>query len=337
MGRQWAAAACALLLAAGCSGGSGSSDDPLAEPANRSGAGGGNGAGSQASGSQASDGKAGSYQPAIVLGTVRDPAISESSGLAASRRNPGMLWTHNDSGDKPLVFCLDLQARSCGVWLVTGADAFDWEDMAAGPGPRAGQPYLYLGDIGDNIDQRTEIVVYRIPEPTAPGGDVDGTLVSPASTAPAEALRFKYPDGPHNAEALLVHPESGDLYIVSKDAQSAKVYKAAAPLEPAKVVTMVQVGTIRLGTGPRGLETITGADISPDGRRVALSTYTQGYELEVPAGAVFDDVWAQRPVPVALGARLQGEAVAYRLDGRALLTTSEIVPWSLQQVERRAP
>ena len=100
---------------------------------------------------------------------------------------------------------------------------------------------------------------------------------------------------------------------------------------------MVQVGTIRLGSGSRGLETITGADISPDGRRVAVSTYSQGYELELPSGSAFDDIWAQRPVAVALGARLQGEAVAYRLDGRALLTTSEIVPWTLQQVERRSP
>ena len=270
-----------------------------------------------------------------MLGTVREPAIGESSGLAASRRNPGMVWTHNDSGDEPLIFCLDLQAKFCGVWRVTGAEAFDWEDMAAGPGPRPGQPYLYLGDIGDNIDQRTEIVVYRIPEPTAPNGDVDGTLGSPASTTPAEALRLQYPDGPHNAEALAVHPTTGDVYVITKDAQSAKVYKAAAPLDPSRRVMMVQVGSIRLASGSRGLETITGADISPDGRRVAVSTYTQGYELELPAGAVFDDVWAQRPVPVALGQRLQGEAVAYRLDGRALLTTSEIVPWALQQVERR--
>jgi hypothetical protein len=324
VGRRWAAAVCALLLAAGCSGGSdGPEDDPLAVgPANSAPPSGG-------------DTPATGYQAATVLGTVTDTAISESSGVAASRRNPGLVWTHNDSGDEPLVFCLDRQAKLCGVWRVTGAKAFDWEDMAAGPGARAGQSYLYLGDIGDNIDQRSEIVVYRIPEPTAPGGDVDGTLASPASTEPAEALRLRYPDGPHNAEGLAVHPTTGDVYVITKDAQSAKVYKAAAPLDPSKVAMMIQVGTIRLGTGARGLEVITGADISPDGRRVAVSTYAQGYELELPAGKDFDDIWTERPVPVALGARAQGEAVAYRLDGRALLTTSEIVPWTLQQVERR--
>lgn len=326
MGRRWAGAVFALLLASACSGsGSGSdggSGDPMAEPP------------STAPGASTAPSPSG-YQPFTVLATVTDPAIGESSGLAASRRNPGLVWTHNDSGDEPLVFCLDLQGGSCGRWLVAGAQAFDWEDMAAGPGPRDGEHYLYLGDIGDNIDQRSEIVVYRIPEPAAVARTA--TQTSPATTAPAEALRLRYPDGPHNAEALLVHPATGDVYVVSKDAQSAKVFKAAAPLEASKPVTMAQVGTIRLGTATRGLEVVTGADISPDGRRVAVSTYAQGYELELVAGGVFDDIWSQRPVPVALGPRLQGESVAYRLDGRALLTTSEISPWPLQQVERRAP
>ena len=325
MGRRWAAAVCALVLAVSCSGSDdGGADDPLAEAPTTT-------AGSGDAGSSSG------YRPATVLGTITDAGIGESSGLAASRRNPGLLWTHNDSGDGPTVYCLDLQGRSCGVWNVTGAEAFDWEDMAAGPGPRAGEPYLYLGDIGDNIDQRTQIVVYRIPEPVAGGAAAVPTAASPAASAPSEALRLRYPDGPHNAEALLVHPATGDLYVISKDAQAAKVYKAKAPLDASTVTTMVQVGAFRLGSGNRGLELVTGADVSPDGRRVALSTYAQGYELEIPADAAFDDIWGRPPVPIVLGPRLQGEAIAYRIDGRALLTTSEIVPWRLQQIERRGP
>ncbi|MGI8983443.1 MAG: hypothetical protein ACR2HM_02735 [Acidimicrobiales bacterium] len=317
-----AAVLCTLLLAAGCSGGSDSIDDPLAEPA--------------ATSTSAGDvGEARPYREPSLLGTVADPAIDESSGLAASRRNPGLLWTHNDSGDEPFVYCLDLKGAPCGAWRVTGADAWDWEDMAAGPGPTPGEPYLYLGDIGDNLDQRTEIIVYRIAEPAAGGPGPAPTKAAPAATAAAEVLRLSYPDGPHNAEALAVHPTTGDLYVVTKDGQAARVYKAAAPLGPGRVTVMVQLGTVRLGAGPRGLEQVTGADISPDGSRVALSTYSQGYELVVPAGGPFDDVWSQAPAPVVLGPRLQGEAIAYRLDGRALLTTSEIAPSPLQQVERR--
>ncbi len=318
------AAACALLLAgAGCGGSGGGGDDPVAEaPANSAG------------GGPPATTAGAAYGPSTVLGTVTDPDIGESSGLAASRRVAGVLWTHNDSGDDPFVYCLDLQAKNCGVWRVAGAEAFDWEDMAAGPGPAGGGPSLYLGDIGDNLDQRTEIVVYRIPEPQpAPGAP--STRAVPATTEPAEKLRLRYPDGAHNAEALAVHPTTGDLYVITKDAQSAGVFKAPAPVDPSRPTVLARVGAVRLGTGTRGLEVVTGADISPDGRRVALASYSQGYELELPVGGVFDDIWAGRPVPVALGARLQGESIAYRLDGRALLTTSEIVPFTLQQVERK--
>jgi hypothetical protein len=317
--RRWtAAASCGLLLAA-CTGSSGD---------------GSGGVPPSPSTSVAATAPAPGYGPSTVLGRISDAGVDESSGLAASRRNPGLLWTHNDSGDEPLVYCLDAQARSCGAWRVTGAEAFDWEDMAAGPGPTAGEPYLYLGDIGDNIDQRSEIVVYRIPEPVAGGGGAAPTRRSPAATARAEALRLRYPDGTRNAEALLVHPTSGDLYVVTKEASGAGVYKAAAPLDPARVAPLTRVAELPFGAGGP-FDQVTGGDISPDGRRVVFCTYAQGYELLLPEGAPsFDSVWAVPPVAVALGPRLQGEAIAYRLDGRALLTTSEGSSSSLQQVER---
>ncbi|MDQ4068195.1 MAG: hypothetical protein M3203_01750, partial [Actinomycetota bacterium] len=169
MARCWAAAAVALALTASSCTGSGAGDgpgrgddDPLGDPPPTPPAPSG-------------------YQPPVVLGRIADRAVRESSGLAASRRNPGLLWTHNDSNDEPFLYCLDLQGRSCGTWRVTGAEAFDWEGMAAGPGPRAGEPYLYVGDIGDNLDQRPEIVVYRVPEPPAGGGEPVPTTASPAA------------------------------------------------------------------------------------------------------------------------------------------------------------
>lgn len=319
MPRRWAAATVSLfVLAAGCRSGGGAGRAPEAA--------------STSSSTTAVAGPPGGYGTPVVLGRIDDRAIDESSGLVASRRNPGLLWTHNDSGDDPDVYCVDLQARTCGVWRVTGAEAFDWEDIAVGPGPRPGEPYLYAGDIGDNIDQRSQIVVYRVAEPVAgPGGPSPvPTRAAPAATAPAEALRLRYPDGPRNAEALLVHPVTGDLYVVSKEEAGANVYKASAPVDPSRVTTLTRVATLHLGPS----ELVTGGDISPDGRRVALCTYSRGYEFEVPA-AGFDGVWAQPPTPVPLGFRAQGESIAYRLDGRALLATSEIYPSPLIQVERR--
>jgi hypothetical protein len=265
----------------------------------------------------------------VQLATLEDRRIKESSGLAASRRSPGLVWTHNDSGDGPFVYVFDRAGRSRGTWRVEGAQAVDWEDMAAGPGPVQGQSYLYAGDIGDNGREREFIVVYRFPEPEPPAAGAAGTEAR--ATQPAEAIRLKYPDGAHNAEALLVHPTTGDIYVVTKANASSGVYKLAAPFDPKAVNTMSKVGTLR---GPDFFGTlVTGGDISPDGRRVALCDYAQGYELTLPAGSKdFEEVWRQTPVALSLGARMQGESVAYRLDGAALLATSENTPTPLFEV-----
>jgi hypothetical protein len=263
----------------------------------------------------------------VQLATLEDPRVKESSGLAASRRSPGLLWTHNDSGDGPFVYAFDRAGRSRGTWRVEGAQAFDWEDIAAGPGPAKGESYLYAGDIGDNGRAREFIVVYRFPEPEIPAAAPKETL----ATQPAEAIRLKYPDGAHNAEALAVHPQTGDIYVVTKANSEAGVYKLAAPFDPKALNSLVKVASLR---GPDFFGTlVTGADISPDGRRVALCDYAQGYELTLPAGSTnFDDVWRQAPAAYSLGARLQGESIAYRLDGAALLATSERAPTPLFEV-----
>jgi hypothetical protein len=265
---------------------------------------------------------------AAQLATLEDRKVRESSGLVASRRSPGLLWTHNDSGDDPLVYAFDRAGRSRGTFRVEGAQAVDWEDIAAGLGPAQGQSYLYVGDIGDNGRERESVVVYRFPEPepAAQGGGREAR-----ATGRAEAIRLRYPDGRHNAEALAVHPSTGDIYIVTKANAEAGVYKLAAPFDPKVVNTLTKVATLR---GPDFFGTlVTGADISPDGRRVALCDYAQGYELRLPEGSKgFDDVWREKPSALPLGARLQGESVAYRPDGAALLATSEKTPTPLFEV-----
>ncbi|MBC7929320.1 MAG: hypothetical protein H7Z38_02035 [Rubrivivax sp.] len=268
----------------------------------------------------------------VLLAELEDRAVEESSGIAASAGNPGVFWTHNDSGDGPFVYAFDRQGRARGVWRVEGARAQDWEDIARGPGPENGRSYLYVGDIGDNGGKRDSIVVYRFPEPIVEPAAAKTSRKDARATATAEALRLKYPDGPHNAEALLVHPSSGDIYVVTKGGADAGVYKLNAPASVAEVGTLTRVATIR-GPGFFGA-LITGGDISPDGLRVALCDYANGYELRLPAGSgqSFDDVWKQTPVIISLGARRQGEAVGYRHDGAALLATSEGLPAPLIEV-----
>jgi hypothetical protein len=212
---------------------------------------------------------------------------------------------------------------------VTGAQARDWEDISIGPGPERDKSYLYIGDIGDNDQQRSEVVVYRVAEPV-----LNNQRSRPGVTQPAEAIRLQYPDGKHDAEALLVHPTSGNIYIVIKVVlANPAVYEAAAPLTPGKLITMRRIAEVKVPSVFGGV--ITGGGISPDGRRVALCDYFQGYELVLPVNSAnFNDIWKQRMIGFDLGKRKQGESIAYRLDGKALLATSEGKQTALFQVER---
>lgn len=274
------------------------------------------------------------YGQPTTLATIKDKSISESSGLVASRTTPGAYWTHNDSGDGPFIYAFDTQGDSFGTFRVSGADARDWEDIAAGPGPQPNRSYLYIGDIGDNDAVRQEVIVYRVAEPALSTSTRKFTKSRPGSTEPAEAIRLRYPDGKHDAEALLVHPRTGNLYIVTKVLiANPVVYEAVAPFTAGQSITMRKVGESRVPSLFGGA--ITGGSISPDGRRVALCDYFAGYELVLPAGGEnFDDIWKQKMTSFDLGKRKQGESITYRLDGRALLATSEGKQSPLIQVER---
>jgi hypothetical protein len=274
------------------------------------------------------------YGQPTTLATIKDKSISESSGLVASRTTPGAYWTHNDSGDGPFIYAFDTHGDSLGTFRVTGAQARDWEDIAAGPGPQPNKSYLYIGDTGDNDAVRPEVVVYRVLEPTLSPATRKFTKSRPGSTEPAEAIKLKYPDGKHDAEALLVHPRTGNIYIVTKVAiANPSVYEAVAPFTPGQSITMRRIGETHVPSLFGGV--ITGGSISPDGRRIALCDYFQGYELVLPASASnFDDIWKQKMTGFDLGKRKQGESITYRLDGKALLATSEGKQSPLIQVLR---
>jgi hypothetical protein len=273
-------------------------------------------------------------QTARVVARLEDLAVSESSGIVASRSYTGIYWTHNDSGDGPVVYAFDREGHRQGRFNVTGAKAQDWEDISIGRGPAAGRWYLYVADTGDNLRNRREVVVYRVPEPEPTPECRKG-----CETAPATAIRLRYPDGPHNAEALLVHPTSGDLYIVSKSGgadTNTTVYVARARELSAGGSTLTAIASLDIPekifrTMVGG---ITGGDISPDGRRVALCDYIRMYEAVLAPGAVFDDIWKQPFTASTVRLGPQTEGICFTADGQALLTTSEGSPCVLTEIVR---
>ncbi|MDQ3817895.1 MAG: hypothetical protein M3362_09405, partial [Acidobacteriota bacterium] len=203
-------------------------------------------------------------------------------------------------------------------------------------GPQPGVPYIYIGDIGDNYSRRDQITVYRVPEPAITSDENSARAGSQHTTEVAEAIRLKYPDGKHDAEALMVHPTTGDIYIITKEFRSAAgVYKLKSPFNTATVNTLVRVSDMSVPAIVGGL--ITGGDISPDGRRVVLCDYLSGYEISLAdgAGGDFDRIWKEPVEKIELGPRRQGEGVCYSLDGKAILATSEKRPVPLIEVKRK--
>jgi hypothetical protein len=267
-------------------------------------------------------------------GTVRPAEVAEISGIAASRRNAGVLWGHNDSGDTARVIAFSTTGEPRGVYDVAGAEAIDWEDMAIGPGPRDELDYFYLGDIGDNMAQRPEIVVYRAPEPDLPEMPTGAGVIERA-----ERIALRYPDGAHDAETLMVDPLTRDLYIVTKEiiAGDSGVYRASASLLDAGGGAMERVGTIAKAaltpadTPPddasalvRGVGWLpTGGDISPDGALIAVRTYATVFVWAREDGQSLAEALAGTPCEAPSAVEPQGEAITFDAAADAYFTVSE--------------
>lgn len=267
------------------------------------------------------------YSPAEQIGKIAAAELGEISGMALSRQNPGIVWVHNDSGDGAYVYAIDVKGDLKATCLVRSASAIDWEDMAAGPGPDGTGQFLYIGDIGDNDRERTDCVVYRTAEPKV--GDRPSSRDAPVLTAEPVRRSFAYPDGPHDAETLLVHPKTGDIYIVTKEPEGkAQVFKfPPESKEYWRRAKLQKVGELSISGVLPLFRVLTGGDISPDGRRVILRSYEVAYELRLPAGSDrFDDIWEQKPKRISTPPMDQGEAICYGSDGASLLLTSEKLP-----------
>lgn len=257
------------------------------------------------------------YGAPKLVARLASKEIGESSGVARSYRYPGTYYTHNDSGDSARFWRFELSGKCEGPFTIAGATALDWEDAASAR--IEGKDYVYLADIGDNFRRRSSIVVYRIVEPAKGQGRVNRF----------DTFELSYPDGPHDAETLLVHPKTGEIAIVLKEiGREPRVYGVEAKKGGSYKLKLL--GRLR---GPRGgtlIPLVTGGDVSPDGRYVVVRNYAQAFEY----GPVEDfRKWFDlEPRVVLLREEPQGEAVAYSLDGKALVTTSEGVPCEVSVV-----
>lgn len=284
-----------------------------------------------------------SGQPAAAIcervALLADTRINESSGLAISRLTPGVFWTLNDSGGEPCLHAFDGSGRALARYRVPDAINLDWEDLAAGP-DAGGKPALFVADIGDNLRVRPSIQIYQVPEPqvdvAAPQPLEDGT------TEKAVVWNARYPDGPHNAESLLVHPATGEIFILTKSEDGdSRLFQLPQAPGAGGVLTLKEVGHFtfaplgRQGKRPVDNCMATGACISPDGTRLVVGTYCSLYEWRLSPGTTIADALAGAP-PERIEPLFspQMEAVCYGPDSRTLWFTSERAPAPLYRVRR---
>ena len=238
--------------------------------------------------------------------------LDESSGLAASRAHPGVLWTIEDSEAGPYLFATDTLGRDLGTWQVVGIENWDWEAISRGPCP--GGTCLHIADTGDNSRSRDHVAIYRIrePDPAAAGRRVRD----------AEKLTVRYPAGAHDVEALVVTPTQ-DLLLVSKGGDGgAHLFRVPAAAWKSKgTATAEALGTLPLPPGGSFVSWVTDAALAPDGRRVAVRTYADVYFFELAAGGRLTP--AKPPVVCSIfGLQLQGEGIDW-LDARRLALSAE--------------
>ncbi|HTL29399.1 MAG TPA: autotransporter-associated beta strand repeat-containing protein [Tepidisphaeraceae bacterium] len=266
--------------------------------------------------------RAQTFTGGITSGTIANSAITEASGIAASRLNPNVLWTHNDSFNPARIFAFSSTGATLGSYTLTGATNVDWEDIAVGPGPILNTQYVYVGDIGDNGAARGSIAVYRLPEPTV--SDIQSAVTTSLSGASKFTLAYPTandpagnPQGAQDAESLFVDPISKDVYIVTKRLAVKHVYKATLPATPTGTMTLSLVSTLNMS------DWVTSADISVDGNNIAIRGGSFALLYVRPPGGSVADAFATTPISIPLLSEGQGEAIGFDSLGQGYYTTSE--------------
>lgn len=242
------------------------------------------------------------FATAVNTGRLRGADISEASGLVASLRFPGSMWTHNDSGSDPEVFLVDSTGSSQSVIVLQGITNRDFEDIA-----RDGNTIL-VADIGDNRAVRDEVSIISFMEPQSLGNQ---------SVTPIAIYRMTYPDGPRDAETLLVDPITRDWYIITKRESSVRVYRYPYPQNHSQIVMLERV------PGVLPMTSVVGGDMSPDGSEILAKTYDDVYYWKRQGGEPLSETLMRPPAKAPYKSEPQGEAIAFTLRGSGFFTTTE--------------
>ena len=249
------------------------------------------------------------YDAPKLICKLKNRRINESSGLAVSRRDSDLFWTHNDSGDLARIFCFDTRGKHVGTCKLKGAKSVDWEDMCSFD--LNGQPKLLVADVGDNGSKRKSCNLYLIDEPKNPKDDIKKF----------QTIKLKYASGPCDCESIGVDTVNEKLLLVEKRRWiSCRVFEADFS-EKARRGTVIAKRIGRLE-----LPLVTAMDVSPDGLRAVVLTLGQAFEYTRGVEESWTTAFSRKPRTLNMPARKQGEAICYGANGKDLFLTSEFAP-----------
>jgi hypothetical protein len=244
-----------------------------------------------------------------VLGHLDTDKIREASGIASSVPLKGCYWTHNDSGNKPDVYLLNHKGALISTIRLEDASNRDWEDIAEGIGPVKGKHYVYVGDIGDNSAIRKHIRIYRFPEP-------DKTPAEHVTLTP-DVLTLQFPNGPRDAESLMIDPISKQIYILSKREKEIHLYKTSQLFfKNGDKATLEKL--IRLP-----YSWVTSGDISKDGHHIVIKTLTTVYYWHRNGNESVEQAMAKPAKELPYVVEKQGEGITITPDNDGYVTISE--------------
>jgi len=249
----------------------------------------------------------GPFSWGIPQGSV-DRKIEEASGLISSTVNPGMLWTHNDSGNPAEIFLIDSAAKIKMTCTLKGIKNRDWEDITIGPGPKKGKTYIYVGDIGDNLSQYATKLIYRFEEPLFDSETKEIKEV--------ETLMIQLSDGVRDTEAMMIDPVSNNLFLVSKREDSVRLYQVDYPFAKGMLLTAKKVAVL-------DLTQIVAANISRNGEEVLMKNYNLVYYWKRKPEQSLIELLQQKPVKLPYDSEAQGESICFAYDEKGYYTLSE--------------
>lgn len=268
---------------------------------------------------------AATFANAVTNGVVNISTLTEASGVAASRNNPGVLWAQNDAGNAAEVHAINSQGRFLGTYALPANT--DSEDIGVGPGPVTNVSYLYIGDIGDNNSKRTNIQIYQVPEPAVYAWQTNSPYAARALRG-MRIIHLTYPDGAHDAEAEFVDPLSGDWFVLTKETGTSRVY--TAPKSLLNSSTNIALSLVR----SLPFNEANGADISPLGNEIlirqenfaGLWTRTNGQTVSAALAGSSNNI----PVTGVAGGEPNGEAIGFDSYGGGYFTLSDSIASGVQ-------